>query len=120
MKVTILYIAQTIIYTVVVLLPVGKRRVAAAKLARSLGITMTNECAWIGPPDKDGFTPFGPDSRLDNIYQSLPQVSLHGMDEGLTLKLCAGVLNATIEEAVRLHKMNVTSVRMLCIYAFQQ
>ena len=120
MKVTILYIAQTIIYTVVVLLPVGKRRVAAAKLARSLGITMTNECAWIGPPDKDGFTPFGPDSRLDNIYQGLPQVSLHGMDEGLTLKLCAGVLNATIEEAVRLHKMNVTSVRMLCIYAFQQ
>lgn len=120
MKVTILYIGQTIIYTVVVLLPVGKRRVAAAKLARSLGITMTNECAWIGPPDKDGFTPFGPDSRLDNIYQSLPQVSLHGMDEGLTLKLCAGVLNATIEEAVRLHKMNVTSVRMLCIYAFQQ
>jgi hypothetical protein len=120
MKVTILYIAQTIIYTVVVMLPVGKRRVAAAKLARSLGITMTNECAWIGPPDKDGFTPFGPDSRLDNIYQSLPQVSLHGMDEGLTLKLCAGVLNATIEEAVRLHKMNVTSVRMLCIYAFQQ
>jgi hypothetical protein len=80
---------------------------------------MTNECAWIGPPDKDGFTPFGPDSRLDNIYQSLPQVSLHGMDEGLTLKLCSGVLHATIQEAVKLHKMNVTSVRMLCIYAFQ-
>ena len=101
------------------LLSVGTKRVAAEKLARCLGITMTNECAWIGPPDKDGFTPFGPDSRLDNIYQSLPQVSLHGMDEGLTLKLCSGVLHATIQEAVKLHKMNVTSVRMLCIYAFQ-
>jgi hypothetical protein len=100
-----------------VLLSVGKKRVAAEKLARRLGITMGNECAWIGPPDKDGFTPFGPDSRLDNIYQSLPQVSLHGMDEGLTLKLCSGVLNATIQEAVKLHKMNVTSVRMHRIYA---
>ena len=99
------------------LLSVGNKRVAAEKLARSLGITMTNECAWIGPPDKDGFTPFGPDSRLDNIYQSLPQVSLHGMDEGLTLKLCSGVLNATIQEAVSLRNMNVTSVRMFLIYA---
>ena len=78
------------------ILSVGNKRVAAEKLARSLGITMTNECAWIGPPDKDEFTPFGPDSRLDNIYQSLPQVSLHGMDEGLTLKLCSGVFKRSL------------------------
>jgi hypothetical protein len=58
------------------LLLVGKKRVAAEKLARSLGITMTNECAWIGPPDKDGFTPFRPDSRLDNIYLPEPSSSI--------------------------------------------
>ncbi len=90
----------------------GKERVKAAKLARQLGITLTNECPWIGLPDKDGFTPFIPDGRLDNIYQSLPQVTLHGMDEGLTLKLCDGVLQTIISEAIQLHGMNVTSVRI--------
>lgn len=90
----------------------GKSRVAAAKLATRLGISLTNECPWIGPPDADGFTPFGPDSKLDNIYQSLPQVTLHGMDEGLTLKLVDGVLSTIIAEAVQLRGMNITSVRV--------
>ena len=90
----------------------GKERVKAEKLARQLGITLNNECPWIGLPNKDGFTPFGPDGRLDNIYQSLPQVTLHGMDEGLTLKLCDGVLQTIISEAIQLRGMNVTSVRI--------
>ena len=30
---------------------------------------------------------FGPDAIQDNIYRCLPQVNLHGMDEGLTSKL---------------------------------
>jgi hypothetical protein len=90
----------------------GTSRVAATKLATSLGISLTSECPWIGPPDAHGFTPFGPDSRLDNIYQSLPQVTLHGMDEGLTLKLCDGVLYTITAEAIRLRGMNVTSVRL--------
>ncbi len=94
----------------------GTSRVAAAKLATSLGISLTNECPWIGPPDADGFTPFGPDSRLDNIYQSLPQVTLHGMDEGLTLKLVDGVMNTIIAEAVQLRGMSVTSVRVWQVF----
>jgi hypothetical protein len=65
---------------------------------------------YIGPPDNDGFTPFGPDSKKDNIHQNLPQVNLHGMDEGLTLKMCISILNATISKAIALHKMNTTSV----------
>ena len=24
---------------------------------------MDVECAWVGPPDQDGFTPFGPDPK---------------------------------------------------------
>ena len=78
--------------------------------AISYGISLDFECAWIGLPDNDGFTPFGPDAKKDNIFQNLPQVNLHGMDEGLTLKMCTSILNATIKEATALHKMNTTSV----------
>ena len=73
---------------------------------------MDFECAWIGPPDNEGFTPFGPDEQKDNIFQNLPQVNLHGMDEGLTLKMCVSIFKATIVEAIRLNeKMTITSVR---------
>jgi hypothetical protein len=41
---------------------------------------------------------FGPDPALDNVYQNMPQVSLHGMDEGLTSKLNHGCLCAVIVE----------------------
>jgi hypothetical protein len=80
------------------------------KEAMDSGINMDVECAWIGPPDNDGFTPFGPDARKDNIYQNLPQVNLHGMDEGLTKKMCTNILSALIKEATDLKKMNTTSV----------
>ena len=78
--------------------------------AISFGINMEVECAWIGPPDNEGFTPFGPDVEKDNIFQNLPQVNLHGIDEGLTLKMCVSILQATIAEATTLRKMNATSV----------
>ena len=78
--------------------------------AISYGISLDFECAWIGLPDNDGFTPFGPDAKKDNIYQNLPQVNLHGMDEGLTLKMCISILQSTIKEASALHKMNITTV----------
>ena len=84
--------------------------------AQSYGINMHVECAWIGPPDLDGFTPFGPDANKDNIYQILPQVNLHGMDEGLTLKMCHFILKATIAEAIALHKMSTTSVSDVACY----
>ncbi len=94
----------------------GSKKGLAEKLAKRLGISMVNNCAWIGPCDKDGFTPFGPDTTLDNIYQSLPQVTLHGMDEGLTVKLCEGVMNVLISEATEIHGMNVASVSWALAY----
>ena len=78
--------------------------------AISYGISLDFECAWIGLPDNDGFAPFGSDAKKDNIYQNLPQVNLHGMDEGLTLKMCISILQSTIKEAIALHKMNITTV----------
>ena len=85
-------------------------KVLAKEGTISCGINLDFECAWLGPPDNDGFTPFGPDANKDNIFQNMPQVNLHGMDEGLTLKLCVSILNAAIKEAIALHKMNITSV----------
>jgi hypothetical protein len=85
-------------------------KVLAKEGAISCGINLDFECAWTGPPDNDGFTPFGPDANKDNIFQNMPQVNLHGMDEGLTLKMCVSILNAAIKEAIALHKMNITSV----------
>ena len=46
----------------------------AKKAATSIGVNMDFECGWLGEKDQDGFTPFGPDSRKDNIYQCLPHV----------------------------------------------
>ena len=40
----------------------------------------------------------------------MPQVNLHGMDEGLTLKMISSILSATIKEAIDLHRMTTTSV----------
>ena len=85
-------------------------KTVAKQQAQSYGINMDVECAWVGPPDQDGFTPFGPDPRKDNIYQNMPQVNLHGMDEGLTLKMISSILSATIKEATDLHQMTTTSV----------
>ncbi len=85
-------------------------KVLAKEGTISCGINLDFECAWIGPPDNDGFTPFGPDANKDNIFQNMPQVNLHGMDEGVTLKMCVSILNAAIKEAIALHKMNIISL----------
>ncbi len=54
-----------------------KATAVAVDKAEKLGVYMALESAWIGPPDQDGFTPFGPDSEKDNIFQNMPQVCLH-------------------------------------------
>ena len=73
----------------------------AKRLARAQGVELLVDNGWHCKHlvDARGFTPFGPDYKKDNVYQSMPQVSLHGMDEGLTLKLCTGLLESTILEA---------------------
>ena len=84
----------------------------AKRMAKAQGIELLFDNGWHCRHliDDDGFTPFGPDYKKDNVYQSMPQVSLHGMDEGLTLKLCADLLESTILEASRMHNGNATAV----------
>ncbi len=73
----------------------------ARKLPNAKGIPLRLVNGWhcSHMVDNDGFTPFGIDRQKDNIYQNMPQVALHGMDEGLTLKLCVGLLESAIVEA---------------------
>ena len=51
------------------------------------------------------------DRKKDNIYQNMPQVALHGMDEGLTLKLCVGLLESAIVEAFETSGTPATEVQ---------
>ena len=58
--------------------------------ARMLGVNLQFENPWhIKKPNE---WVFGPNPVEDNIYRCLPQVNLHGMDEGLTAKLNLGIL----------------------------
>jgi hypothetical protein len=62
----------------------------AQKRARRVGVKLRQQNGW---SQREGGTwIFGPNPVKDNIYQCLPQVTLHGMDEGLTAKLCRGIL----------------------------
>ncbi len=39
---------------------------------------------------------FGPNQEKDNIYQAVPQVTLHGFEEGLVQKLNHGVFETVV------------------------
>lgn len=82
----------------------------ANKKAKLLGISMQLRSGWEVPIDQHGFTPFGPDPEKDNVYQNTPQVMLHGQDEGITMKICVGIVKATIAEASMTTNHNATSV----------
>ncbi len=86
------------------------RPVPCRKMAAKLGIKLHLDNGWIGGEGVN--CPFGPNPIKDNIYQNIPQVMLHGMDEGLTKKLCIGVLEATIEEAKIMRRLDATTVSL--------
>ena len=68
----------------------------AQKEARTLGVNMAFDNPWDIGKAEDWV--FGPDPIEDNIYRCLPQVTLHGMDEGLTQKLNFVILTHAIAE----------------------
>jgi hypothetical protein len=73
----------------------GKAAVALEE-GRRLGVILQFDNPWhIGKADE---WVFGPDAIQDNIYRCLPQVNLHGMDEGLTSKLNLTILRHALEE----------------------
>lgn len=81
------------------------------KKAKALGVNLDVHNAWCDVDASVHNRVFGPDKQKDNIWQSIPQPTLHGMDEGLVLKLNAGVLEALIKEApLRERRWNATEV----------
>ena len=61
----------------------------ALKKAKSAGVNLhVDNGMWVS--DTDGNWVFGPDPSLGIVCQNMPQVSPHGMDEGLTAKLNLG------------------------------
>ena len=84
----------------------------AQKRAKREGVNLQIENAWAEEDGQNEAMVFGPDKALDNIWQCLPQVILHGMDEGLIKKTHFGVLRAIILEAKELLNMPETEVRL--------
>jgi hypothetical protein len=70
----------------------------AQKEARRLGVNLLFDNPWHIGSAEDWV--FGPDPIEDNIYRCLPQVNLHGMDEGLTMKLNLVILRHALAEVL--------------------
>jgi hypothetical protein len=71
----------------------------ATNQAAYIGVNLLMVNAWSDHDAPAEEKVFGPCLWRDNIYQCLPQVTLHGMDEGLTQKCNHGALEAVILEA---------------------
>jgi hypothetical protein len=82
----------------------------AVKRAKRVGVNLDVDNAWCESDASDEGYVFGPSAQFDNVYQNTPQVTLHGSDEGTTLKTNKGVLEATIVEAKVFAKLNATEV----------
>ena len=88
-----------------------KRAERAVKRARRAGVILDCElrCGYV-PAEDDNNWIIGPDPLKDNIYQAIPQVSLHGFDEGLVQKLNYGAFEMCIAYCVKTHNMTAAQV----------
>ena len=87
---------------------------AAQKKAKRIGVNMFVDNAFNDSDGSDSERVMGPCRKKDNVYQILPQVNLHGMDEGVTAKTNHGVLEACITECRYRHGISATAVRNMC------
>ena len=80
----------------------------ATKRARKLGVNLNHT----NPFAKESGTTwvFGPHLDKDSVYQAVPQVVLHGCDEGTSAKLARGTTQLAIAEGCARHGENSTSV----------
>ena len=94
----------------------------AKSLGRRLGVQLDYLSPWsnrearlASPSD----WVFGPDPKLDNVYQCMPQVTLHGFDEGLVQKLNYGTVMTFIAHGAAVEGMNTTAVSVLYVTPLQ-
>ena len=89
-----------------------KRVERAVKRARRAGVLLDFDirCGYVPAEDGNNNWLIGPDAQKDNIYQAIPQVSLHGFDEGLAQKLNYGAFEMCIAYCVKTHNMTAAQV----------
>ena len=94
-----------------------KRGERALKRARRGGVLLDRNvrCGYVPAHDDNNWI-IGPDAVKDNIYQAIPQVSLHGFDEGLVKKLNFGALEMCIRYCRAEHKVKASQVNALQCY----
>ena len=94
----------------------GVRGAAAAAndKAKRIGVwPLDIKCGLRATPKRPDLWVFGPCPDLDSVYQCMPQVSLHGMDEGLTAKLNYGCLMTALAEVRALYQIYIAIMLML-------
>jgi len=90
-----------------------ERRQMARTNSHKLGIDMYTSNAFVTKPQDSHKWIFGPLPEKDSVWQSLPQVTLHGFDEGICQKLNFGMLEMAVTEAQRRRNMDATKVPYL-------
>lgn len=83
-----------------------------------LGIDLYTSNAFVTKPDESHKWIFGPLPEKDSVWQSLPQVTLHGFDEGICQKLNFGMLEMAITEAQGRRNLDATKVSYLLRTAY--
>ena len=97
----------------------AERRDAGSKAraqmrAKRVGIPWGALSPWQNDTSGPGDWVFGPDRTRDNVYQCLPQVTLHGMDEGLISKLNFGALNTYLDHRMETQGVTAAQVCKTC------
>ena len=90
-----------------------QRRQIGRDTARQLGIDMFTTNAFATKPEASHKWVFGPDPDKDCVWQSLPQVTLHGFDEGLCQKLNFAMLEMAVTEALSRRNIKATEVPLM-------
>jgi len=86
------------------------RRKTARTQARTFGIDLFTSNAFATQAQERHNWIFGPDPDKDSLWQSLPQVTLHGFDEGLCQKLNFAMLEMAVTEGNTRLNMSATEV----------
>ena len=87
----------------------GERAVKRAKRA-GVELDPTLRCGYAPVTVDDENWIFGPDKHKDNIYQAVPQVTLHGFDEGLVQKMNFGAIEMVVKHCIDKHGMKEAQV----------
>ena len=87
----------------------GERAVKRAKRA-GVELDPTLRCGYAPVTIDDENWIFGPDRDKDNIFQAVPQVSLHGFDEGLVQKMNFGAIEMVVKHCIDKHGMKEAQV----------